>query len=313
MIVRSIAAFAVSVAAALTAPAQTRQNPTDLQILARVQTALRHEPAFAGMMITPSVSHGVVSLNGSVDSRAAKVLASDEAGAVAGVKTVLNNLDVAAAAAPPPPPAPKPAEATVSRTITLPPETVLSVRMEDELSSKTARANDTFRGTIASSVAQDGFTLIPVGTPVTGRVIDSKGAGRLTGQAQLSLELVSIDLPAAGGGPKLSVVTDPWSSKESGRGTNTAEKTGGGAAVGAIIGALAGGGSGAAIGAASGGALGAGTNAATHGKQVEIKPEQLLQFKTASPLEISVHIRDGRQVEPALEPGPSLQTRPALQ
>ncbi len=303
--------------------AQTAHRPSDLQLLVRVQTVIRNEPAFAGMTITPSVAHGVVSLNGTVPSQAAKMLASNEAAGVGGVRTVINNLNVATAV-PAPIPAPpsvssaheplaaspvsSPVSSLVSRKVTLPPGSVISVRLEDEINTKTAKANDTFRGTTASATVQDGFILIPTGTPVTGRIIDAKQAGHFTGQAQLSIELVSLKLPAPGAPQAVLLVTDPLSNEASGRGKNTAEKTGGGAAVGAIIGALAGGGTGAAIGAASGGAFGAGTNAVTRGKQIDLKAEQLLQFHTAAPLEVTVQLRNGTQVTPPAA-GPALETR----
>ena len=79
---------------------------------------------------------------------------------------------------------------------------------------------------------------------------------------------------------------------------NTAEKAGGGAGLGAIVGALAGRGRGAAIGAGSGGGLGAGINAVTRGKEIDLKPEQLLQFRTAAPFEVTLMLQNGKQVMP---------------
>ncbi len=347
------------------AMAQTRKaQPTDAQILAKVRAVLKNEPAFAGMTITPTVSHGTVSLDGNVTSEAAKVLASTEIANIAGIKTVLNNLNIgpdAAAMAPAPQPAPVPApppQAPVHResplmvkNIVLQPGTVIPVRINDEINTKTAKANDTFHGTTASAILQGDYTLIPTGTPVTGRVIEAKSAGHFTGKAELSLELVSVRLPvpsgthgsnpmgaspesmpgatmpspaasfanaapesggASGTGAQdVSIPTDPLSSAADARGKNTAEKTGGGAALGAVIGALAGGGAGAAIGAVSGGALGAGSNAVTKGKEIDIQPEQLLQFHTAAEVQIPVAMRNGRQVN--LPPAqPVLSTRPGV-
>ncbi len=300
--------------------AQTRhtQPPTDGQILARVQRTLHSEPAFNGLTITPSVAHGVVTLEGTVDSQAAKVLASNEIAGIGGIKTVLNNLTVAGPAflpAPAPPPAlPAPVALPTpivsqesSRTITLPEGTTLPVRLLDEIDTKTAQPNGSFQGTTSANVSSGGFVLIPAGTPVTGRIVDAKSAGHFSGSAELSVELVSAKL---GGTDTLALNTQPLSNKASGRGTNTAEKTAGGAGIGAVIGALAGGGSGAAIGAASGGALGAGTNAITRGKEIDLKPEQLLQFRTSAPLEITVKLRNGVQILPRAAGGPALEMRP---
>lgn len=345
------------------AVAQTRKaQPTDAQVLAKVQAVLSNEPAFAGMTITPTVSHGTVSLDGSVTSEAAKVLASTEIANIAGIRTVLNNLNIgpdAAAVAPvpqplsvPAPPATVPvrrASPLVVKNIVLQPGTVIPVRLNDEISTKTAKTNDPFQGTTASAILQGDYTLIPTGTPVTGRVILAKSAGRFTGKAELSLELVSVRLPvlngrdasnpmgatpesmpgatmpspaasfanvapassgsSAPGAQDVSIPTDPLLSAADARGKNTAEKTGGGAALGAVIGALTGGGAGAAIGAVSGGALGAGSNAVTKGDQIVMQPEQLLQFHTAAEVQIPVTMRNGKQVN--LPPAqPVLATRP---
>lgn len=307
-------------------PAQTRTAPPpDSALLARVEHTLNREPAFAGLAMVPTVARGVVTLEGTVDSQAAKNLASNEVGAVAGVRTVLNNLNVVAGGAVQPAiqpaiqpavqPATQPADGNeTSGVITLPAETVLPVRLGDELNTKTAQVGDTFHGTVAASVSVSNYVLIASGTPVTGRVVEAKEAGRFAGAAELTLELTSVRLAGQDGVSGLQEValsTSPWSSRAAARGANTVEKTGGGAAVGAIIGALAGGGQGAAIGAASGGALGAGSNALTRGKEIRYKPEQLLQFRTSAPLDVTVRLRNGAQVQARAVANPSLETRPA--
>src|SRR6202044_3583459 len=83
---------------------------------------------------------------------------------------------------------------------------------------------------------------------------------------------------------KLSITTDPYSVQGKGRGANTAEKVGGGAAVGAILGGILGGGKGAAIGSVAGGGVGAGAQAATRGQQVQIPSETVVRFKLSNPI-----------------------------
>jgi hypothetical protein len=61
---------------------------------------LETEKAFRGLLTVPSVSHGIVTLTGTVSSEGDKVLASVEVGRVKGVKTVLNNLEVRNGGAP---------------------------------------------------------------------------------------------------------------------------------------------------------------------------------------------------------------------
>ena len=70
------------------------------------------------------------------------------------------------------------------------------------------------------------------------------------------------------------------------RGKQTAVRTGIGAAAGALIGGLAGGGKGAGIGAAIGGGGGFGLSAFTHGQQVKIPSETVLNFRLEAPLRI---------------------------
>ena len=226
------------------------------------------------------------------------------------MKTILNNLEIVNHNAAPPAPT-KVAGPIGPRTLTLAAGTVIPVRLTEEIDTKTTHAGTTFHATTASNVGYGGYTLIPAGTPVTGRIVEAKPAGRLSGSALLGVELVSVRLPDGAETPQeTSLVTQELSNKAQGRGTNTAEKAGGGAAFGAVVGALAGGGAGAGIGAASGGAIGLGANVLTHGKEIDLKPEQLLQFHTATPLDVKIMLVDGHQLIPqGVSPAP-LQPRP---
>lgn len=290
--------------------AQTHKAPpTDSQIESEVQKAISNDHIFVGSSIMSYVDHGVVKLTGTVRSETEKEYASSDLADIPGVKTVLNNLEVAHSR-----PAPAPVQVagpTGPRTLTLAAGTVIPVRLTEEIDTKTAQAGTTFHATTASNVGYGGYTLIPAGTPVTGRVVEAKAAGRLSGSALLGVELVSVRLPNGADTPQETpLVTQELSNKAQGRGTNTAERAGGGAAFGAVVGALAGGGAGAGIGAASGGALGLGANVLTHGKEIDLKPEQLLQFHTAAPLDVRIMLVDGHQLIPqGVSPAP-LQPRP---
>jgi len=283
-------------------------KPTDTQIEGNVQAAL-NDPAFRGSSIFSNVKGGVVTLNGNVRSEAEKELASQDLATITGVKTVLNNLSVVDDT-PKPDVAPvQPAGPSGPKVVTLAEGTTIGVRLMDEVNTKTAKARDTFRGTTASNLTLLNYTVIPSGTPVTGRIVEAKPAGRLSGAAELTIELVSVRLNSESGPQDVSLNTQQLSIKAAGRGANTAEKAGGGAAFGAVVGALAGGGAGAGIGAASGGALGLGANVFTHGKEIDLKPEQMVQFRTSAPLDVPIMLKNGKQVQPA--PGAaSLQARP---
>ncbi len=174
--------------------------------------------------------------------------------------------------------------APTTRMITLPSGTTIAVRMNQTLDSATTQPDDIFKGTLASDIVVDGMLVLPQGTPVLGRVLTVQEAAHFKGDSLLTITLTEIDRSAA----TLKVSTDSFSKAGTGRGKNTVEKVGGGAALGAILGGLFGGGKGAAIGALAGGGAGAGVNAATRGQQVQIPSESVVRFSLAKDLPVTV-------------------------
>lgn len=315
---------------------------TDQQIASDIQAKIHNETALADQNIQVSVNNGIATLSGSVTDEASRALAGNDSGAVAGVKTVVNDLTVQppqqglamnkpaaqqlplAAPAPEnrptsrpesqyrpkyqpesnskpaPQPAPQmaqsPSQAPVAlqpppappqpvvRQITLPAGTVVPIRITEELNSKTAQSNDVFHGSLAADLGTQGVIAIPRGAPVEGRIVEARDAAHFKGSSLLSLELTHLDAH----GQRITLMTDTFSKQGAGRGKNTAEKTGGGAAFGAIVGALAGGGKGAAIGSLAGAAAGTGVNTATRGQQVDIPSETLINFQLQSPITLTV-------------------------
>ncbi len=306
MRISSRAALAIA-AVSISAPvySQTHTQPrSDMQIIADVRNVLNNEDALKGPgnSISASIRAGVVTLSGSATSNAARVLASRDIADVPGIKTVLNDITVGSGAAAAPnavdtrPKTAAAATSTPDRTklLELKPHTQIPIRLQEEIDTKTAKEGDTFHGTVAANVFENGYALIPVDTPVFGRVVEAKPAGRLVGFALLTVELVALRLPTPGGEDQnVSIVTAQVSSRTNGRGAGTAASAGGGAGLGALLGALAGGGKGAAIGAASGGALGTGARALTPGQQIDLKPEALLIFVTQAPVSVPVLIHNG--------------------
>jgi BON domain len=217
-----------------------------------------------------------------------------------------------AVAPPPPPPAqelppapPPPPPAPEFHNITVAPGTTIPIRITETLDSATTQQGDLFTGTVAADVIIDGLVVIRQGTPVSGRVSAVQEAAHYKGSSLLTIELTSINRH----GEKLTVTTDPYSVKGKGRGANTAEKVGGGAAVGAILGGIIGGGKGAAIGAAAGGGVGAGANTITRGEQVQIPSESLVRFNLTNTLSIRVPAKetDSTTTSPDLHPRPPTQ------
>ena len=188
------------------------------------------------------------------------------------------------------------------KEVTLPAGTIVPVRITETLDSKTAQPNDVFHGSLAGDLGIDGRIAIPHGTPVMGRIVDAREAAHFKGSSLLNIELTELSTH----GKKIALVTDSYIKEGAGRGKNTAEKAGGGAAFGAIVGALAGGGKGAAIGALAGGAAGTGVNAVTHGQQTVIPTETLINFRLQSPVTVTVTIPpsgsdEGEQKDPGLQ------------
>jgi hypothetical protein len=212
-----------------------------------------------------------------------------------------------AAIAPPPPPAPAPPPPPpppAFHNITIPPDTTIPIRITQTLDSASTQQGDTFTGTIATDILIDGLVAIRQGTPVSGRVSAVQEAAHYKGNSLLTVELTSINRR----GESLPITTEPYSVQGKGRGKNTAEKVGGGAAVGAILGGIFGGGKGAAIGAAAGGGVGAGANTITRGEQVQIASETLIRFHLTNTLSLKVPTRDtDSSADPDLRPRTATQ------
>ena len=205
----------------------------------------------------------------------------------------------------PPPAAPAQPPAPAFRDVIVPAGTTLPVRITQTLDSATTQEGETFTGTVASDVVVDGLVVIPQGATVSGRVEAVQEAAHFKGNSLLTIGLTRLKNP----GENVALSTEPYSVAGKGRGKNTAEKVGGGAAIGAILGGIFGGGKGAAIGSVAGGGLGAGANAVTKGEQVQIPSESLIRFHLTSavPLRVSTNRTRSTPVSPNLQPRPEYQ------
>jgi len=286
---------ALALALAITASGHAQEPIDDATLANNIHAALIADAAIASQPIQLTVVNGVVTLSGTLSDSTARIVAEQDTAKVLGVKQVISNLAVqTAAVAPDAAPGPLPdapsAPAQVVRSINVPVGTSLSVRVTQTLDSDSAQEGDTFTGVLAEGVVVDGEVVIPAGSSVKGNVIDVHDAGHFKGSSLLSVQLTNIRRR----GEDIIVATDPYTLEGKGRGTNTAEKVGGGAAVGAILGGILGGGKGAAIGAAAGAGAGAGVQAVTHGEQVKITSESIISFQTSE----SFVVRRGPAQEP---------------
>ena len=161
---------------------------------------------------------------------------------------------------------------------------MLTVRLNDTLSTERNRQGDSFSGTLDQPLVVDGLVIAEKGARVNGRISDLVEAGRVKGLANLSLELTSL---TTSDGQKVPLRTERFAKEGPSSKTEDGAKVGIGAALGAAIGAIAGGGKGAAIGAASGGAAGGGVVAATRGKPAVIPSETKISFRIDQPVMIT--------------------------
>src|SRR5580698_8291085 len=215
--------------------------------------------------------------------------------------------DTSAASAPPPPdasqppitsqdvpppaagPAPKPSSlapappaqdpAAQYGEITIPAGQSLLVRMIDGVDSSRNKVGHVFHASLETDLYINNSFVARKGTDIYGRLANVQEAGKLSGSAELQLELMRIVID----GHDYPLVSSDYSVKGQGRGVDTAKKVGGGAVFGAIIGAIAGGGRGAAIGAGAGSAAGAGVQVFTKGEKVKVPSETLLEFRLQQP------------------------------
>jgi hypothetical protein len=199
-------------------------------------------------------------------------------------------------AAAPPAPAPVPARslapAPVAQaqpipaggTITIPAGQSILVRMIDGVDSAKNHVGDIFHASLETDLTVNSSLVARKGTDVYGRLAEAREAGHISGSSELQLELTRMVID----GHDYPLVSSDYTLQGKGRGSNTAKKVGGGAALGAIIGAVAGGGKGAAIGAGVGAGAGGAVQVLTRGQQVKVPSETLLEFRLQQPAMVAV-------------------------
>lgn len=168
------------------------------------------------------------------------------------------------------------------KPLVVPADTVLSVVLDQTISSKTTKAGDRFSATVESPIEVEGKTAIPKGARASGVVKNAKAAGRFKGGAVLSLTLTSVEV----NGKDYEIQTSAPTMSSKGKGKRTATMVGGGAAGGAAIGAIAGGGKGAGIGALVGAAAGTGGAGFTGNRDITLAAETALDFKLTQSVDI---------------------------
>lgn len=257
------------------------RHANDDKIAKDIEDKIATDPDAQASDVKVSVTEGKVKVKGKVKTPVAQKkideIADAEPGATGSVDdqtTIDPELVPAMAAAPPPVEKPKP------QPIVVPSGTVLTVITSQGLSSKTSQAGQTFLATLAQPISVEGRPALPKGATVSGKVVSAKAKGKIKGEGELTLALMSISIADH----TYPIQTSVLSSTVKGKGKRTAATTGGGAAGGALIGGIAGGGKGAGIGALIGAGAGLIGGAATGNKQIEIPAESALSFTLADSL-----------------------------
>jgi len=173
------------------------------------------------------------------------------------------------------PPATSPPVLKGRPSIIVPAGTAVFVRMIDGVDSSQNRIGDTFRASLESALVVGDTVVAPKGADAYGKLIQARAAGSISGNAELTLELTGIRVDES----LIPLDSTDYDVASKGRGTQSAQRIGGAAVIGTIIGAIAGGGKGAAIGAVAGAGTGTAVQVMTHGPQVRVPSETLLEFR----------------------------------
>jgi len=164
---------------------------------------------------------------------------------------------------------------------TLPPDTIISMRMDQTLTSKTSRVGDRFTATVTAPVSANGREVIPTGTIVEGRVTQVTPAKRMSKAGMIAIDFDSILMPD---GRRVGLVgsltsDDPESRRRiddenTVNGPNSDRKAvfvGGAGTIGAVLGGIAGGGKGAIIGGVAGAGIGIAGVLLSKGEEAEVR------------------------------------------
>jgi hypothetical protein len=158
--------------------------------------------------------------------------------------------------------------------------TDIQVRLEQSLSSRTARLEDRFDTTVVRPIRSGGRVVIPAGSRVRGIVTAAEPAERPAKAGKLDLTFDTLTLS---GGSRMDIRTRVVSIKEDIDRGDTARKAGLGALLGAVVGRVVGGTKGALIGLVVGGG---GAIVASKGDDVELPEGSVLTLRLERPLTV---------------------------
>ncbi len=171
----------------------------------------------------------------------------------------------------------------VPPTLTVPAGTVLTVRINEFLSSDKNQIGDHFTAELERPVVVNGWVVARRGQTLEGQVKDAKKAGRVKGTSELGVELTDMTVVD---GKQLPILTQLWKGSGGTSHGQDAATIGGATGLGAVIGAAANYGTGAAVGAGAGAIVGIGTVLLTRGRPTILEPETELSFRLEDPVKV---------------------------
>ena len=203
--------------------------------------------------------------------------------------------------------------------LTLKQGTLLTVRVNEYLSSDRNQAGDTFSGTLVQPVVVDGIVVAERGQAVAGRVAEAQKAGRVKGVSRLALQLTRLTLVDGDPLPIQTQLTGHRGPTSNGRdAAAVAGTTGLGAMIGAASADWGDAGEGAAIGAGAGAAAGLLGVLLTRGRPTVVYPASVLAFDVSAPTTIATtrapqafrYVDSSDYAPPQAAQGPPPERRP---
>ncbi len=192
-------------------------------------------------------------------------------------------LDPALQPAAPPTPvieaAPDYEELTVAR------HSVIGIRLDSEVSTRTARVEDRISASVSRDVTVDGRVVIPIDAKLEGTVTTVERGGKFRDRPRLGLRF---DTMILADGTRLSISTDTIFREGDSPAADAASKVGGGAVAGAILGAVLGGKKGAAIGGAAGAAGGTAAVMRSDGEEAALRAGAPLTVRLTGDITVQV-------------------------
>ena len=135
------------------------------------------------------------------------------------------------------PPAGAPGGQPGGVAVTVPPGSVLQIRINRGLNSQHIQPGTPFIGTVMTDVVANGMVAIPRGATVQGVVVDAQKTGALKGKGELALQINGLTL----GGSVYPLSSEVWQRQGRDKTASTVNHAVGLGALGALFGAAAGG------------------------------------------------------------------------